>query len=112
MSTTDNQTVVAVYRTHQDAEAAVRELANSGVPMKQVSIIGRDWQIREDIQGFYHSSDAIREGAGTGAWFGGLFGLFMGFGLFLIPVAGTLIVLGPLSGLIAGAIGGAGVGAI
>jgi hypothetical protein len=41
-----------------------------------------------------------------------MFGLLMGFGLFVLPVAGTLIVLGPLSGLIAGAISGAGVGAL
>jgi hypothetical protein len=41
-----------------------------------------------------------------------MFGLLMGFGLFVLPVAGTLIVLGPLSGLIAGAISGAGIGAL
>jgi predicted acylesterase/phospholipase RssA len=38
--------------------------------------------------------------------------MLLGFGLFMIPVAGPLIVLGPLGGLIAGAISGAGVGAL
>lgn len=33
-------------------------------------------------------------------------------GLFILPIAGALIVLGPLGGLIAGAISGAGVGAL
>jgi uncharacterized membrane protein len=60
--------------------------------------------LREDIQGYYRPSDAALEVAGLGAWVGGLFGLLMGFGLFVLPIAGTLIVLGALAGLIAGAI--------
>ena len=68
--------------------------------------------MREDIQGYYRPSDATLEVAGLGAWVGGLFGLLMGFGLFVLPIAGTLIVLGPLAGLIAGAISGAGIGAL
>ena len=43
---------------------------------------------------------------------GGLFGLLMGFGMFVFPIAGTLIVLGPLAGMIAGAVSGAGLGAL
>ena len=38
--------------------------------------------------------------------------MLMGFGLFVVPVAGTLVVLGPLGGLIAGAASGAGLGAL
>ena len=102
--------VVAVYRHHDAAEEAVRLLAKGGVPINKISIIGRDFQLREDIQGFYRPSDLVKEGAGFGAWVGGLFGTLLGFGLFMIPVAGPLIVLGPLGGLIAGAISGAGVG--
>ncbi len=112
MTTGANQAVVAVYKSHNEAEEAVRQLQKAGVPMNQVSIIGKDWQAREDVQGYYRPADVIKEGAGTGAWFGGLFGLLLGFGLFVVPVAGTLIVLGPLSGLIAGALGGAGIGAL
>lgn len=51
MTQTANQAVVAVYRNHADAEEAVRHLQQGGIPMKQVSIIGRDWQVREDVQG-------------------------------------------------------------
>lgn len=106
------QTVVASYGTHDDAEEAVRRLERGGVAMNHISIIGRDWQMREDVQGFYRPDDAMMEGAKQGAWFGGFFGLFMGMGMFMFPIAGTLIVLGPLAGLIAGAISGAGVGAL
>jgi hypothetical protein len=104
--------IVAIYKTHQEAEEAVRELERAGIPIKKISIIGRDFQLREDVQGYYRPSDAAKEGAGFGAWFGGLFGLLMGFGLFVLPIAGTVVVLGPLAGLIAGAIGGAGIGAL
>ena len=107
-----SQSVVASYKSHEDAEEAVRQLQHSGIPMPQISLIGKDWRAREDVQGYYQPADAVREGAGTGAWFGGIFGLFLGFGLFVFPIAGALIVLGPLAGFIAGAIGGTGVGAL
>jgi hypothetical protein len=104
--------VVAVYRHHSDAEEAVRTLEEGGIPIEKISIIGRDFQLREDVQGYYRPSDMAKEGAGFGAWVGGLFGMLMGFGLFLLPVAGPMIVLGPLAGLIAGAVSGAGLGAL
>ena len=106
------ESIVAVYKKHEDAEEAVRKLERAGIPIKNVSIIGRNFQLREDVQGYYRPSDAAREGAGFGAWFGGLFGLLMGFGFFVIPLAGSLVVLGPLAGMIAGAISGAGIGAL
>lgn len=112
MTETNDQAVVASYRNHEDAEEAVRKLTDGGVPVKHVSIIGRHWQVREDMQGYYRPADAAIEGAGTGAWVGGLFGLLMGFGFFLVPVVGPVLVLGPLAGMVAGAIGGAGVGAL
>lgn len=112
MSEITNQAVVASYSTHSDAEEAVRLLQSWGLPMNKISIIGRDWQLREDVQGFYQPGDAIKEGAQQGAWFGGIFGMLMGMGMFLLPIAGAVIVLGPLGGLIAGAVGGAGLGAL
>jgi uncharacterized membrane protein len=108
----EDQSAVAVYRHFEDAEAAVRKLGDAGIPIEKISIIGRDWQIRTDVQGFYTPKDAAREGAASGAWIGGLFGLLWGAGVFLLPVAGPLLVLGPLAGLIAGAASGAGIGAL
>ena len=108
-----DQAVVAIYRSHSDAEAAVRRLSEGGLPINQISIIGRNFETHEDVQGFYRPADAALDGAGQGAWFGGLFGLMMGaMGFFVMPAVGALMVMGPLSGMIAGAIGGAGVGAL
>jgi hypothetical protein len=107
-----DQAVVAGYRSHADAEAAIRLLGKRGLPMDKISIIGRNFETREDVQGFYRPADAALIGAGAGAWFGGIFGLLFGIGLFVIPVVGSVFVLGPLAGLVAGAVGGAGVGAL
>lgn len=108
-----DQAVVASYRSHTDAEMAVRRLSEGGLPINQISIIGRNFETHEDVQGFYRPTDAALDGAGTGAWYGGLFGLMMGaMGFFVMPAVGALMVMGPLSGMIAGAIGGAGVGAL
>lgn len=108
----DNETVVATYKTHVEAEDAIQRLHQGGLPVDRISVMGRDWQVREDVQGYYHPGGAAVEGAQEGAWLGGLFGLLMGFGFFLIPVVGPLLVLGPLAGVVAGAAGGAGVGAL
>ena len=107
-----DQAVAVGYPSHSDAETAVRLLAKNGLAMDKISIIGRNFQTREDVEGFYRPADAAREGAQAGAWFGGLFGLMLGTGLFILPVIGPILVLGPFAGLIAGAIGGAGVGAL
>lgn len=91
----------------------MRRLSDGGLPLSHVSIIGRNYETHEDIQGFYRPADAALAGAGQGAWFGGIFGLMAGaFGFFVFPLVGALIVLGPLAGLISGAVGGAGVGAL
>lgn len=107
-----DQSVVARFKNHSDAEEAVRRLERAGIPLRHISIIGRDFQLREDVQGYYRPSDLVSEGAGQGAWVGGLFGMLMGIGLFVMPVVGAVVALGPLAGLIAGAVAGAGIGAL
>jgi len=113
VSTPPDEAVVATYRSHEDAEQAVRRLSDNGVPVRQISIVGRNFETREDVQGFYRPADAALDGASEGAWYGGFFGLMLGaMGFFVFPMIGPLMVMGPLSGMIAGAIGGAGVGAL
>lgn len=107
-----DQSAVAVFNNFAEAEDAVRQLHRGGIPMEKISIIGKDWQVREDVQGFYTPTDAAKEGAAGGAWIGGLFGMLMGSAFFLLPAVGPLVVLGPLAGMLAGAIGGAGLGAL
>jgi hypothetical protein len=39
---TNNDAVVAIYKSHADAGTAVKELQHSGFDMKILSIVGRD----------------------------------------------------------------------
>ncbi|MGI4788930.1 MAG: general stress protein [Janthinobacterium lividum] len=111
-SVLSQQTVVASYSIYAEAEEAVRRLSGSGVPLSQISMIGRDFEAHKGIQGFYHPPRHPLDGLERGAWVGGIFGLLVGAtGFFVMPVVGVLMVLGPLSEMIAGAIAGAGVGA-
>jgi len=103
---------VAVYRHHTDAEDAVHRLERAGIPMQKISIIGRNFELREDVQGCYRTERRRTRRSRLWCMDGGLFGLLMGFGMFVFPIAGTLIVLGPLAGMIAGAVSGAGLGAL
>ena len=70
--------IVAVYHDHAEAERAVRRLHEEGFAMGDLSIIGRDFQMSEEPVGFVNAGDYAKAGAGTGAWFGGLFGLMVG----------------------------------
>jgi hypothetical protein len=108
----DDHAVVARYHSHADAEAAVRLLHRRGIDPRKVSIVGRNFEVREDVLGFYRPSDRVREGAVGGSWVGGFFGLFAGLAFFVFPGVGPLLILGPLAGAVVGALGGAGLGGL
>ena len=102
--------VVAIYRSHADAEAAIGTLHQAGIDMKQLSIIGKGLHTEEHALGFYTSGDRMKFWAGRGAFWGSLGGILLGNALFLIPAIGPLVVMGPLVGWIAGALEGAAIG--
>jgi hypothetical protein len=108
---TESNFTVAVYDTHTAAEDAIKALRDSGYDMKNLSIIGKDYQTEEHAIGFYNTEDRMKYWGKTGAFWGGLWGWLIGAGFFLIPGIGHLIVLGPALGWIVGAIEGATVGA-
>ena len=89
--------VVAIYRSHGDAEAAIMELQKSGFDMKNLSIIGKDYHPEEQVVGFYNLGDRVARWGKYGAFWGAFGGLFYGAGLFFIPGLGT-IILGSDSG--------------
>ncbi|MGA8352132.1 MAG: general stress protein, partial [Isosphaeraceae bacterium] len=82
--------VVAVYPNHSSAEEAVRRLIKEGIAMKDVSIVGRDFQVQEEPIGFVSARDFIGAGAGAGAWVGGLFGLLLGAAFLVLPGVGPV----------------------
>ncbi len=102
-----NNVVVAIYKSHTDAEAAVKELQKSGFDMKKLSIVARDYHTDQDVVGYYTTGDRMRHWGKLGAFWGGIWGLFFGSAFFLIPGIGPLLVAGPLVAWIVGALEGA-----
>ena len=104
-----NNSVVTIYNSHSEAEAAVRELQQSGFEMKQLSIVGRDYQTEEHVVGYYNAGDRMKYWGVQGAFWGGIWGMLFGSAFFLIPGVGPLLIAGPLVGWILGALEGAAV---
>jgi hypothetical protein len=95
MEITDS--VVAVFADHQAADAAVKHLAEAGLPMTQLSVAGKGYHTEEKVVGFYNMADRVKFWGARGAFWGGLWGLFFG-GLFMVvPVVGHVVVLGFLA---------------
>ena len=107
---TQEHTVVAIYDSHIDAEAALKELQKAGLDMQRLSIIGQDYHTEEHALGFYTSGDRMKFWGVRGAFWGSLWGLLFGGAFFFIPVIGPLVVMGPLVGWIVGALEGAALG--
>src|SRR4051794_21522148 len=100
-------TVIAVYADHASAEEAVRRLQKEGIPMQNLSIIGKDFQAVEKPLGFVTTGDVAKGGAKVGAWTGGIFGLLVGAAFLILPGIGPVIAFGPLSVALLGGIEGA-----
>jgi len=104
---TGKNAVVALYNSHTEAEAAVKELQKSGFDMKRLSIVGKDYHTEEHVVGYYNIGDRMRYWGKLGAFWGGLWGALFGSAFFLIPGIGPVLVAGPLVAWIVGALEGA-----
>ena len=104
---TKNNSVVAIYKSHTEAEAAIKDLQQSGFDMKKLSIVGRDYHTDEHVVGYYNTGERMKYWGKTGAFWGGFWGLLFGAGFFWIPGLGQVLAAGPLVGWIVGALEGA-----
>jgi uncharacterized membrane protein len=91
-----NESVVAVYHTHTDAEAAIKELQQSGFNMKNLSIVGKEYHTEEHVVGYYNAGDRMKYWGGNGAFWGGFWGLLFGSAFFYVPGIGPLLMAGPI----------------
>ena len=99
--------VVAVYDTHAQAEAAIKDLQEAGVDMKSLSIAGKNTHTDEHVVGYYNIGDRMKSWGKTGAFWGGFWGLLFGAGIFALPGIGPILVAGPLVAWIVGGLEGA-----
>ena len=102
-----NDAIVAVFPDHRAAEAAIRKLAEAGLPMRHFSIVGKGYHSESNVVGFYNTGDRIKFWGKTGAVWGGFWGLFFGGISITIPVVGPVLVLGHLAAMVFAAIEGA-----
>jgi len=105
MSVTNS--VVAVYDTHEQAEAAIKQLQEDGIDMKSLSIAGKNTHTDEHVVGYYNAQDRMKYWGKMGAFWGGFWGLLFGSAMFAIPGIGPVLVAGPLVAWIVGALEGA-----
>ena len=107
--TDNNNAVIAVFTDHQGAEAAVKKLADAGIDMKHLSVVGKGYQTDEKVVGFYNTGDRVKFWGKRGAFWGGLWGWLFGGVFMFIPVVGHVVVLGYLATMVVSAIEGAAV---
>jgi hypothetical protein len=106
-TTNKNNAVVAIYKSHVEAEAAIKELQQSGFDMKKLSIVGREYHTDEHVVGYYNAGDRMKYWGKLGAFWGGFWGLLFGSAFFWIPGVGQILAAGPLVAWIVGALEGA-----
>ncbi len=107
MSNDTKNSVVAVYDSHDNAEHAVKKLADGNIPIKEISILGKGYHTDEKVIGFYNTGDRIKFWGKYGAFWGAMWGILMG-GLFVtVPVLGPVVVLGGFAAMVLSGIEGA-----
>src|SRR6516164_11379865 len=104
---TPDNTVVAVYDSHAQAEEAVQQLQRAGFDMKKLSIVGKDYHTEEHVVGYYNTGDRMKYWGKLGAFWGGIWGLLIGAAFFFVPGVGPVLVAGPLAAWIVSALEGA-----
>lgn len=102
--------VVSIFANHAQAELAIKALAAGGINMKRISLVGRGFHSEQHVTGYYNAGDRMKVWGGTGAFWGGMWGLLFGSAFFWLPGIGPIMLAGPAVAWIIGALEGAVVG--
>jgi hypothetical protein len=100
----DNNSVVAIYHNHIDAEEAIKELQKAGFDMKKLSIVGKDYHTEENVVGYYNTGERMATWGKFGAFWGWVWGVVFGSAFLFIPGIGPVMIGGPLLTWILGAL--------
>lgn len=96
-----------VFDTHAAAEDAIRTLGQAGFDLKTLSLVGKGYHSEEKPMGFYTAGDRIKAWGGTGAFWGGIWGLLLAPAVFVLPGLGVVGMAGPFVATLVGALEGA-----
>lgn len=103
---------VAVYATHDGAEAAIRGLRDEGFDLKNLSIVGQNYQTEEHPVGFVNTGERMWAWGKLGAFWGTIWGLLFGSAMLVIPGIGPVLFAGWIVAAVQGALIGGGVAAL
>ena len=104
-----NATVLPFYifDSHVKADDAIQLLARAGFDVTKLSLVGKGYHTLEHPVGFYTAGDRIKAWGGTGAFWGGVWGLLMAPAVFFLPGVGMVAMAGPVVAALVGALEGA-----
>jgi hypothetical protein len=91
-----NNATLTVFKSQGDAEAAVRQLARSGYDLAKISVVGRDGDDERGLSSKLVAGDGAASSTKPAPPWGGIKGMLVGYGAFVVPGIGSLVVAGPL----------------
>jgi hypothetical protein len=96
-----------IFKTHAEAEEAIRTLDQADFDVKKLSLVGKGYQTEEHPIGFYQLGDKVRSWGGMGALCGTFWGLLVAPAFFFLPGVGLVALAGPFVAMLVGALEGA-----
>jgi hypothetical protein len=111
-SATATNHAVAVYATHIQAEEAIKMLDHAGYNMKNLSIIGQNYETEEHPVGFINTGDRMWSWGKLGAFWGSIWGLLFGSAMMFVPGVGFFVLAGWIVSALGGAVLGGGLAAL
>jgi uncharacterized membrane protein len=103
------QAVIAVYNTHPEAKAAIKELQRGGFDMENLSVVSKDYHTDEHVVGYYNAGDRMVYSGKLSPLWGELWGLLFDAAFFWVPGMGSLLIAGPLASSLVAALDNAAV---
>ena len=103
----EENSVIAVYQRHTEADEAVKKLQHGGVDLHNLSIVGKGYHTEEQVVGYYNTGDRMKYWGELGVFWGGFWGLLFGSAFFMIPGLGPILAAGPVVAWIVAALEGA-----
>lgn len=111
-TTTLTDHTVAVFASHNQAEDAIKNLSGAGFDMKNLSIVGQNYQTEEHPVGFVNIGDRMWSWGKLGAFWGTIWGLLFGSAMVFVPGIGHVMFAGWLVGALQGALVVGGIAAV
>ncbi len=92
----DNNSCVAIYKTHPEAEQAITQLGKAGFDITHLSVLASGYHRHENVIGYYNTGEQIKFWGQQGAFWGRLWQQLSGSAFFWVPGIGPLAMGGPL----------------